>query len=80
MKEEIGLVASTVPMIETIACDDASLRSRSVRGTRSMDIFTTRIPTSKKLGVCAYTYLRDRISRRFELLPPATVQDTAVSG
>ena len=46
---------------------DVSLHSRSVRGARSMDIFTTIVQTSKKLGVCAYAYLRDRISRRFEL-------------
>ena len=46
---------------------DVSLHSRSVRGARAMDIFTTVVQTSKKLGVCAYAYLRDRISRRFEL-------------
>jgi len=45
---------------------DVSLHSRSVRGARSMDIFTTLVQTSKKLGVSAYAYLRDRISRRFE--------------
>ena len=46
---------------------DVSLHSRSVRGARSMDIFTTLVQTAKKLGVSAYPYLRDRISRRFEL-------------
>ena len=46
---------------------DVSLHSRSVRGARAMDIFTTVVQTSKKLGVCAYAYLRDRVSRRFEL-------------
>jgi len=32
-----------------------------------MDIFTTLVQTAKKLGVSAYAYLRDRISRRFEI-------------
>ena len=46
---------------------DVSLHSRSVRGARAMDIFTTLVQTSKQLGVSAYEYLRDRLSRRFEM-------------
>ena len=46
---------------------DVSLHSRSVRGARAMDIFTTLVQTSKKLGVSAYEYLRDRLSRRFQM-------------
>ena len=46
---------------------DVSLHSRSVRGARTMDIFATLVQTSKKLGVSAYEYLRDRLSRRFEM-------------
>jgi len=42
---------------------DVSLHSRSVRGAQTMDLFTTLVQTSKKLGVNAYDYLRDRISR-----------------
>jgi len=56
---------------------DVSLHSRSVRGARAMDIFTTIVQTSKKLGVCAYEYLRDRISRRFEL-PPGEPRSRAI--
>jgi hypothetical protein len=56
---------------------DVSLHSRSVHGARSMDIFTTIVQTSKKLGVCAYEYLRDRISRRFELPSLATSIEAA---
>jgi hypothetical protein len=56
---------------------DVSLHSRSVRGARSMDIFTTIVQTSKKLGVCAYEYLRDRISHRFELPSLATSIEAA---
>jgi len=60
---------------------DVSLHSRSVRGARSMDIFTTIVQTSKKLGVSAYAYFRDRISRRFELPSLAlSIQKAAASG
>ena len=56
---------------------DVSLHSRSVRGARSMDIFTTLVQTAKLLGVSAYAYLRDRISRCFELLSLATSIEAA---
>ncbi len=46
---------------------DVSLHSKSIRGARAMDIFTTIVQTSKKLGVSAYQYFRDRLSRRFEM-------------
>jgi len=60
---------------------DVSLHSRSARGARSMDIFTTLVQTSKILGVSAYAYLRDRISRRFKLPSLAqAIQDAAASG
>jgi len=59
---------------------DVSLHSRSVRGARSMDIFTTLVQTSKILGVSAYAYLRDRISRRFEIPSLAQSIQAAASG
>lgn len=46
---------------------DVSLHSRSKRGARAMDIFTTLVQTSKKLGVGAFEYLRDRLHHRFEM-------------
>jgi hypothetical protein len=46
---------------------DVSLHSRSARGAHAMDIFTTLVQTSKKLRVSTYAYLRDRITRRFDL-------------
>ena len=46
---------------------DVSLHSRSERGVRAMDIFTTIVQTAKKLGISAYAYLRDRLSGLFEL-------------
>lgn len=51
---------------------DVSLHSRSVRGARAMDVLTTLVQTSKKLGISAYAYFHDRISRRFELPPLAS--------
>ena len=60
---------------------DVSLHSRSVRGAHSMDIFTTLVQTAKKLDVSAYAYLRDRISRRFQLPSLAqSIQAAAASG
>jgi len=46
---------------------DVSLHSKSVRGARAMDIFTTIVQTSKKLGVSAYQYFRDRLGCRDEM-------------
>jgi len=46
---------------------DVSLHSRSKRGARPMDIFTTLVQTCKKLGVSGYAYIRDRLSGRREL-------------
>ena len=37
-----------------------------------MDIFTTLVQTSKKLGLSAYAYLRDRLSG--SLAPPSLAQ------
>ena len=57
---------------------DVSLHSRSVRGARAMDIFTTIVQTSKMHGVSAYAYFRDRISHRFELPSLATFIKNAI--
>ena len=46
---------------------DVSLHSKSVRGARAMDIFTTLVQTCKKLHISAYDYLRDRLSRRYAM-------------
>jgi len=46
---------------------DVSLHSWSERGVRAMDIFTTLVQTSKKLGISAFAYLRDRLSGAFEM-------------
>jgi hypothetical protein len=46
---------------------DVSLHSRSERGVHAMDIFTTLVQTSKKLGISAFAYLRDRLSGSLEM-------------
>ena len=46
---------------------DVSLHSKSVRGARAMDIFTTLVQTCKKLRISAYDYLRDRLTRRYAM-------------
>ena len=56
---------------------DVSLHSRSVRGARAMDIFTTVVQTAKLHSVSAYAYFRDRLSHRFELPSLATLITTA---
>ena len=60
---------------------DVSLHSRSERGARAMDIFTTIVQTSKKLGVSAFAYLRDRLSGALHLPSLAeAIQQAAASG
>jgi len=60
---------------------DVSLHSRSERGVRAMDIFTTLVQTSKKLGLSAYAYLRDRLSGSLELPSLAqSIHQAAASG
>ena len=60
---------------------DVSLHSRSERGARAMDIFTTLVQTSKKHGVSAFAYLRDRLTGTFELPSLAqSIYQAAASG
>jgi len=58
---------------------DVSLHSRSVRGARAMDIFTTLVQTCKKLGISAYAYLRDRLCRHYAMPSLAASIRTAAS-
>jgi hypothetical protein len=59
---------------------DVSLHSRSIRGARAMDIFTTIVQTSKLLGVNAYAYLADRLSRRNAMPSLAQLIQTTAPG
>jgi hypothetical protein len=60
---------------------DVSLHSRSKRGARAMDIFTTIVQTAKKLEVSAYAYLRDQLSGLNQLQSLAqAIKNAAASG
>jgi hypothetical protein len=59
---------------------DVSLHSKSVRGARAMDIFTTLVQTCKKLEVSAYAYLRDRLAQANQIPRLATLIRAAASG
>ncbi len=61
-------------------CRDVSLHSRSARGARVMDIFTTIVQTAKLHGISAYAYFRDRISCQFEFPSLASAIQAAASG
>jgi hypothetical protein len=56
---------------------DVSLHSRSERGVRAMDIFTTLVQTSKKLSISAFDYLRDRLSGALEM--PSLAQSIRIA-
>jgi len=59
---------------------DVSLHSRSPRGARATDIFTTIVQTAKLNGISAYAYFRDRIRRQFEMPSLAqSIQNAAAS-
>jgi len=46
---------------------DVSLQTKSVKGTKAKDSFLTITQTAKKLGVNAYRYIYDRISKTFSM-------------
>ena len=58
---------------------DVSLHSKSERGARAMDIFTTLVQTCKKLHISAYAYLSDRLTRRYAM-PSLADQILATAG
>ena len=46
---------------------DISFQTKNKKGTEAKDTFMTIVSTAKKLGVNAFHYIRDRISKRFEM-------------
>jgi len=46
---------------------DVSLQTKTEEGTKAKDTFLTITQTAKKLGVSAYEYIYDRISRQFSI-------------
>jgi hypothetical protein len=50
---------------------DISLHTMSELGTKTQDAFMTVVHTAGKLGVSAFDYIADRVSRRFQMTPLA---------
>jgi hypothetical protein len=48
---------------------DVCFQTRTEKGTQAKDVFFTIIQTSKKLGVNAYQYIMDRITKKFNFTP-----------
>nr|QNO41857.1 hypothetical protein OLEPNHLG_00004 [Methanosarcinales archaeon ANME-2c ERB4]QNO49058.1 hypothetical protein FFEDGKNF_00013 [Methanosarcinales archaeon ANME-2c ERB4] len=46
---------------------DVSLHTMTEDGTKANDTFLTIVETAKKLGVSAYEYIHDRVSKRFRM-------------
>ncbi|MGZ7049649.1 MAG: IS66 family transposase [Methanobacterium sp.] len=46
---------------------DVSLHTMTVEGTKANDTFSTIVQTAKKLGVSAYGYFNDRVSKSFKM-------------
>ena len=46
---------------------DVSLHTRTDEGTAACDTMNSIVRTAKKLGVSAFEYIRDRVSRLFRL-------------
>lgn len=52
---------------EQVRKRDVSLHTMTEEGTKANDTFSTIVQTAKKLGVSAYEYFNDRISKAFEM-------------
>ena len=52
---------------------DISMHTWSARGTKTQDAFMTVVQTAVKLGVSAFDYIADRVSRRFNMTPLAVL-------
>jgi hypothetical protein len=46
---------------------DISLQNQNIKGTEAKDTFMTIVATAQKLGVNAYNYILDRISKRYKM-------------
>ncbi len=46
---------------------DVSLHTMTEEGTQACDTMTSIVRTAKKLGLSAFKYIRDRVSRSFQL-------------
>jgi hypothetical protein len=58
---------------------DISMHTWSEKGTKTQDAFMTIVQTAVKLGVSAFDYIADRVSRRFNMTPLAELVTQAYS-
>jgi prefoldin subunit 5 len=56
---------------EQVRKRDVSLHTMTEEGTKANDTFSTIVQTAKKLGVSAYEYFNDRVSKSFKMPPLA---------
>ena len=47
---------------------DVSLHTMTEEGTKASDTFMTIVQTAKKLGVSAYEYFNDRVSKSYKMI------------
>lgn len=59
---------------------DVSLQTKTDEGTKAKDTFLSVIRTAKKLGVNAYKYISDRISRQFKMTPLSDIIRSKTEG
>ena len=52
---------------------DVSLQTITDEGTKAGDTFSTIVQTAKKLGISAYEYIFDRVSKRYKYLSLADI-------
>jgi hypothetical protein len=53
--------------------EDVSLQTKTDPGTKAKDTMMSIVQTCKKLGVNAYQFIHDRVSRKFEFPTPGTL-------
>jgi hypothetical protein len=58
---------------------DISMHTWSAKGTKTLDAYMTVVQTAIKLGVSAFDYIADRVSRRFNMAPLAELVAQAYS-
>ena len=58
---------------------DVSLHTMSKEGTKAKDTFMTIVETAKKLGVSAYEYIFDRVSKKYEFPSLSTLIDRKIA-
>jgi hypothetical protein len=61
--------ASELAARKEVRYRDISFQTRTPKGTQAKDVFFTIIQTCKKLGVNAYAYMLDRVTKKRQMIP-----------